>query len=94
MFCTNCGKEDREGQKFCQYCGAPLEPAAAGKKPGFRLRPVYWVLIGEIALAAAGIVLGWKVCRERSSGTAVQKRRRYEKQPSHSGIRGKKMVFL
>ena len=67
MFCTNCGKENREGQKFCQYCGAPLEPAAAGKKPGFRLRPVYWVLIGEIALAAAGIVLGWKVCRERFS---------------------------
>lgn len=67
MFCTNCGKENRDGQKFCQYCGAPLEPAAAGKKPGFRLRPVYWVLIGEIALAAAGIVLGWKVCRERFS---------------------------
>jgi len=25
MFCTNCGKELEEGDRFCPYCGSPVE---------------------------------------------------------------------
>lgn len=25
MFCSNCGKENVEGTKFCNECGAPME---------------------------------------------------------------------
>ena len=25
MFCAKCGKESKEGTKFCMYCGAPLK---------------------------------------------------------------------
>ena len=27
MFCANCGRELREGVKFCENCGAPADPA-------------------------------------------------------------------
>ena len=60
MFCTNCGTENREGQKFCQYCGAAAGTGCCREKARVSPASVYWVLIGEIALAAAGIVLGWK----------------------------------
>ena len=29
MFCTNCGSSLREGQKFCENCGAPVAQQAA-----------------------------------------------------------------
>jgi hypothetical protein len=32
-FCTSCGKESPPGKKFCEYCGAPLEPPAAPVMP-------------------------------------------------------------
>ena len=25
MYCRNCGKENKEGQKFCNYCGRSLK---------------------------------------------------------------------
>ena len=25
MFCTKCGKENKDQSKFCEYCGAKLE---------------------------------------------------------------------
>lgn len=28
MFCSNCGKEHPDGQKFCSYCGYKLDGAA------------------------------------------------------------------
>mgnify|MGYP001622975739 CR=1 FL=1 len=69
MFCTKCGKQNGDGQKFCQYCGAPLNGVRppAPEKAKFRMRPVYWVLAAEIALAAAGIILGWNFCHDRFS---------------------------
>ena len=32
-FCTTCGKELDAGKKFCEYCGAPVEQAAAVSSP-------------------------------------------------------------
>lgn len=31
-FCTSCGKELDTGKKFCEYCGAPVEQAAASSQ--------------------------------------------------------------
>lgn len=95
MFCTNCGKQNADGKKFCQYCGAPLDygvpgqsagsRGGAGKRPvqrkaSFRMRPVYWVLIAEAALAVAGIILGWMLCRDRFSAerTALEYAQAFE----------------
>lgn len=34
MFCAKCGREAKEGTKFCMYCGAPLMSVPVqGKKP-------------------------------------------------------------
>ena len=29
-YCPKCGKESREGDKFCKFCGAPLEGGEVG----------------------------------------------------------------
>ena len=29
MFCSKCGRENKEGALFCEYCGSPLAQQAA-----------------------------------------------------------------
>lgn len=38
MFCTNCGKELRDGMKFCEYCGAKQEIPEA-QQPVYQAPP-------------------------------------------------------
>jgi len=33
MICPNCGKQNREGAKFCDECGIVLPASAAGARP-------------------------------------------------------------
>lgn len=33
MFCTNCGKENQDGMRFCQYCGTPLTQGQPAPQP-------------------------------------------------------------
>ena len=33
MFCTNCGKENQDGMRFCQYCGTPLTQGRPAPQP-------------------------------------------------------------
>ena len=33
MFCTNCGTQMPEGQKFCTNCGAALQPTEQVSQP-------------------------------------------------------------
>ena len=35
MICPNCGSLTREGAKFCEHCGARLEPEAASRTDAF-----------------------------------------------------------
>ena len=32
MYCKNCGKEVKEGEKFCRECGTSLDNNTTGKK--------------------------------------------------------------
>lgn len=34
MFCENCGKEIKDENKFCPYCGASVQPEQNGEQPG------------------------------------------------------------
>lgn len=83
MYCSKCGRQNPDGQRFCQYCGAPLvapagrefpdrrTPGKKVKKQSFRMKPVYWILIAEIALAAVGIFFGIRLLGERFSARRV-----------------------
>ncbi|MEA4816895.1 MAG: zinc-ribbon domain-containing protein [Lachnospiraceae bacterium] len=71
MFCPNCGSENREGSKFCRFCGAPFKPSMReasafmvkeGKNPGLKnLVPlllgilVCLYAVSQIALSIAGV---------------------------------------
>ena len=41
MVCKNCGKEVKEGTKFCTDCGAPVqpEPQATYNQPNYQQPP-------------------------------------------------------
>ena len=41
MVCKNCGKEGKEGTKFCTDCGAPVqpEPQATYSRPNYQQPP-------------------------------------------------------
>ena len=41
MVCKNCGKEVKEGTKFCTACGAPVqpEPQATYSRPNYQQPP-------------------------------------------------------
>ena len=38
MFCPKCGKENKDGARFCSGCGNPLKPVS-GQKPGPQTSP-------------------------------------------------------
>ena len=46
-------------------------PGKKVKKQSFRMKPVYWILIAEIALAAVGIFFGIRLLGERFSARRV-----------------------
>lgn len=71
MFCTHCGANFQEGQRFCGACGspllqtAPLSPAAAPPAPTGRLARhlrilgVLWIALSAIhLLRGAGRLIG------------------------------------
>ena len=39
MFCTNCGTQVSEGQKFCTNCGAALQSAEHPSQPSQAMDP-------------------------------------------------------
>ena len=55
MFCTKCGKANKDGARFCAYCGAELhayqsqDGKSQGKQPGRSVSPA------SVAGAAAGL---------------------------------------
>lgn len=70
MICPKCGKEVRDGAKFCGYCGAPLTAVSAPVnsstkiKPGRRLLPV-------IAAVLLLLIIGAFILFRTLSGTST-----------------------
>ena len=60
MKCINCGKEITDGQKFCKYCGAPVNGPEIGEKPrkkGIRVGTFICILLFVAILAGAGLFI-------------------------------------
>ena len=61
MFCTECGKEVREGAKFCPYCGKPIKTAEK-KRSTEKKRSAdksIWAIVLRVALIVCVIVVPW-----------------------------------
>ncbi len=41
MFCSNCGNEIKDGQKFCTACGTPVPDQALSSAPEQAVTPIY-----------------------------------------------------
>ena len=52
MYCPNCGKRVKEGEKFCGSCGTPMpEEMPADKKMPVKKLPL--ILIGVITICTS-----------------------------------------
>lgn len=71
MICPKCGKEVRDGAKFCGYCGAPLTASTAVVSPRVRSKRKKGLLLAIslilVLIAGAAFVLN----RTHSEGTAI-----------------------
>lgn len=54
MFCTHCGGEVKEGQKFCTNCGAPIERQAPAPRPATYQEPAFESSYSEPVYSAPG----------------------------------------
>ena len=62
MFCTQCGAEGRDGDRFCAQCGAGLRGQDAagpvGQEGAGRFRPIAW-RVGLVAATVGVMALTW-----------------------------------
>ena len=54
MYCKQCKRNNPEGNKFCEYCGAKLEPEAASTSKKFN-KKLLLIIIGAVVLVAAAV---------------------------------------
>lgn len=72
MFCSKCGSEIFEGEKFCGVCGAKMETEdvdsreEAGKKTGGKPVKLVIIVLAVLLVAAGGVFL----LRRHNSGSA------------------------
>ena len=60
MFCGICGKQIKDGAKFCPFCGAPQQggtPEVPGKKKSPAILIAVSAVLGVMAVGAAAIFL-------------------------------------
>ena len=70
MFCPNCGAGIDDRAKFCNHCGAPIQPmqnmAGGGSVSPKKKSPVPFIIIGAAVLVVIiGIVVVSAVIREK-----------------------------
>ncbi len=58
MYCSNCGKQCGEGERFCGVCGSPLGSNRGGGSPGSNKKrngwkAAFWITIPALAVIAA-----------------------------------------
>ena len=66
MFCPKCGKELREYERSCPYCGAA---AAHGNGKRHRIKPteLFSIVVGTLALIVHGTCISARTAEERRS---------------------------
>lgn len=57
MYCKHCGKENKDGQRFCKYCGADLQFTDEGSGSN-RALVVVVISLAVMFMVALGIFLG------------------------------------
>lgn len=64
MFCPKCGKELREYERSCPYCGAA---AAHGNGKRHRIKPteLFSIAVGTLALIVACTVLVYQLAQRK-----------------------------
>ena len=69
MFCKNCGKEIKDGTKFCEFCGAgqenvqPIEQSSTAAVTKKKSKKKIFIIIGVIL----AIIIIWAACGNKSS---------------------------
>ena len=63
MFCPKCGKELREYERSCPYCGAA---AAHGRGNRHRIKPMELIAIAAGVLALKKWLISLEICAGRS----------------------------
>ncbi|WP_408072523.1 PrsW family glutamic-type intramembrane protease [Butyrivibrio sp. JL13D10] len=60
MFCSNCGKEIKPGQKFCGYCGTMVPGAHIVQKDTFYVRklPLVMIVLMTLGLIITSFTMG------------------------------------
>ena len=58
MFCPKCGKELREYERSCPYCGAIAKRRR--KRQKFRTIEIFAIAVGALALILAGFLLAYQ----------------------------------
>ncbi|MBR6451378.1 MAG: zinc-ribbon domain-containing protein [Lachnospiraceae bacterium] len=72
MFCMNCGKESKDGARFCEFCGKELPPAPKTGK-GSKV-PIVPIIIGAAALMliGVGVLIAVSVSKGKAAKIAVE----------------------
>ena len=72
MTCPKCGKEVRDGAKFCGYCGAPLTAVSTSVSSSTKIKPGHRQFLVIAAILLLLIIGAFMLFRMRSgkSGTA------------------------
>ena len=60
MFCSKCGKEIKQGQKFCGYCGAVVTETDIVQKDTFYIRklPLVMIVLVTLGLIITSFTMG------------------------------------
>lgn len=57
MYCRNCGKEVEEGEKFCVYCGKPLQKNSSSNRGHKKEKKNLWIVAGIVAVVILVIMV-------------------------------------
>ena len=57
VFCPNCGERTSTEFAFCQSCGAPIAPEAAGSRPKVKFVLKKWMVFAAAGVVAAAVII-------------------------------------
>lgn len=73
MYCSKCGKENRDNAAYCENCGASLKAGQVGDKSGGNSIKINWKAILGVGVIVALIILGVSLWKGGSSAVSDEK---------------------